>query len=57
MSFNPYHSTRKAPIKIAESLRMAILFPEAAMRVKRPAEPFIDVVMEENVSDYAVMLE
>lgn len=34
-----------------ESLRIATLFPDAAMRVKRPADPFICVVMEENVSD------
>jgi hypothetical protein len=36
---------------IPESFKIATLFPEAAMRVKRPAEPFICVVIEENVSD------
>lgn len=36
---------------IPESFNMATLFPEAAMRVRRPAEPFICVVIEENVSD------
>jgi hypothetical protein len=33
-----------------ESFRIAILLPEAAIRVRRPAEPFIWVVMEEKVS-------
>lgn len=35
-----------------ESFRTATLFPDAAIRVNRPAEPFIWVVMEEKVSDY-----
>lgn len=34
-----------------DSLRMATLLPEAAMRVRRPADPFIWVPMEEKVSD------
>lgn len=37
---------------IAESFKMATLLPEAAIRVRRPAEPFICVVMEENVFDW-----
>lgn len=36
-----------------DSLRMATLLPEAAMRVKRPAEPLSWVDMEEKVSDCA----
>lgn len=35
---------------IPDSLRMATLFPLAAMRVNRPAEPFICVPIVENVS-------
>ena len=31
---------------------MATLFPEAAILVNRPAEPFIWEAMEEKVSDY-----
>ena len=37
-----------------DSFRTATLFPDAAIRVKRLAEPFICVVMEENVSDYMI---
>lgn len=37
---------------IAESFSTAILFPLAAMRPSLVAEPFIEVVMVENVSDY-----
>lgn len=33
-----------------DSLRTATLLPEAAMRVRRPAEPLRDVEKEENVS-------
>lgn len=35
-----------------DNFKMATLFPEAAIRVSRPAEPRICVVMEENVSDW-----
>ncbi|KAG7138520.1 hypothetical protein HYQ46_008315 [Verticillium longisporum] len=35
-----------------DSFRMATLFPEAAMRPMREADPLRDVDMEENVSDY-----
>lgn len=38
-----------------ESFRMATLFPAAAMRPSRPAEPFSCVDMEENVSDCCVL--
>jgi hypothetical protein len=37
---------------IPESLRIATLLPEAAMRVRRPADPFIDEDIEENVLDW-----
>lgn len=42
---------KKAAMIIPASLRIATLFPEAAIRVRRDAEPRIWVVMEENVSD------
>ncbi|CAG8972558.1 hypothetical protein HYALB_00011408 [Hymenoscyphus albidus] len=35
-----------------DSLNIATLFPLAAIRPSRPAEPFRLVLMEENVSDY-----
>ena len=35
----------------ADSLKMAILLPEAAARPRRPAEPFSCVDMDEKVSD------
>ena len=38
-------------MSIPDSFSIATLFPEAAMRPSRPAEPFRDVDMEENVSD------
>lgn len=41
---------------IPDSFRIATLLPDAAIRVNRPAEPFICVVMEENVSDYHLVL-
>lgn len=34
-----------------DNFRIATLFPDAAIRVSRPAEPRICVVMEEKVSD------
>lgn len=40
---------------IADSFRIAILLPEAAMRVKRVAEPFICEPMDEKVSDVLSM--
>lgn len=39
------------PMMMPASLKTATLFPEAAMRVKRPAEPLSWLDMEENVSD------
>lgn len=43
---------RKAPTRMPESFRMATLFPDAAIRPNRPADPFSCDDMEENVSDY-----
>lgn len=40
------------PTRMPDSFRTATLFPDAAMRVRRPAEPLMDVDMEENVSDW-----
>src|SRR3569833_13305 len=37
-----------------DSLRMATLFPDAAMRVSRPADPLSCVDMDEKVSDYRI---
>lgn len=34
-----------------DNFKIATLFPDAAIRVNRPAEPRICVVMEEKVSD------
>lgn len=39
-----------------ESFIMATLLPDAAMRVRRVAEPLIWVVMEEKVSDWAARI-
>jgi hypothetical protein len=36
------------------SLRMATLFPDAAILPSRPADPFKEVLMEEKVSDYGM---
>lgn len=36
---------------MADSFNIATLFPDAAIRVSRPAEPFICVPMVEKVSD------
>lgn len=38
-------------MRIADSFRIATLFPAAAMRPRRPAEPVREVRMEEKVSD------
>jgi hypothetical protein len=36
-----------------ESLRIATLFPAAAIRPSRPADPFKVTLIEEKVSDYS----
>jgi len=43
--------TNTPPTIIPDSFRIATLFPLAAMRPSRPAEPFREVDMEENVSE------
>lgn len=40
-----------AAMRIPDSLSIATLLPEAAIRPSRLADPFICVVMDENVSD------
>lgn len=47
------HNTSTPPIIIPDNLRIATLFPDAAIRPRREAEPFKEVDMEENVSDYS----
>lgn len=44
------------PIRMADNLRMATLFPAAAMRPIRPAELVKEVRIEEKVSDYLLFL-
>jgi hypothetical protein len=39
------------PMIMPANLNIATLFPEAAIRPRRPADPFKDVLMEEKVSD------
>jgi hypothetical protein len=46
------YSSITAAMIIPESLRMATLFPDCAMRPRRLAEPFRVVLKEENVSDW-----
>lgn len=46
------HSAITTPIMIPASLKIATLFPAAAIRPNRPAEPFRDVLIDEKVSDY-----
>lgn len=41
-----------APIIIPESFNIATLLPDAAILPSRPADPFKDVLIEENVSDW-----
>lgn len=45
------HNNTKTPMIIPASLSMATLFPDAAILPSRPADPFNEVLMEENVSD------
>jgi hypothetical protein len=45
------HSTSTTPMIMPASLRIATLFPDAAILPSRPAEPFKEVLMEEKVSD------
>jgi hypothetical protein len=49
------HSAIATPIMIPASLSIATLFPAAAIRPNRPAEPLRDVLIEEKVSDYELV--
>ncbi len=51
---NPHiiHNAITTAMMIPDSLNMATLFPAAAIRPNRPAEPLRDVLIEEKVSDY-----
>jgi hypothetical protein len=40
---------------IPESFNIATLFPDAAIRPNRLADPFKDVLIEEKVSDYTTL--
>ena len=46
------HSTTTTPTIIPASFKIATLFPCCAIRVMRPAEPFIEVDIEEKTSFY-----
>jgi hypothetical protein len=46
------HNAITTAIMIPDSLNIATLFPAAAMRPSRPAEPLRDVLIDEKVSDY-----
>jgi hypothetical protein len=46
------HSAITTAIMIPASLNIATLFPAAAIRPNRPAEPLSDVPIDEKVSDY-----
>jgi hypothetical protein len=46
------YSTSTVPMIMPDNLKIATLFPLAAMRPSRPAEPLRLVLMEEKVSDY-----
>jgi hypothetical protein len=48
------HNNTTTPIIMPASLRMATLFPDAAILPSRPADPFKEVPMEEKVSDYGM---
>lgn len=52
---NPHHSTTTTPIIIPANLNIATLFPCCAIRPSRPAEPFIELVIEEKTSDYITL--
>ena len=47
------YSTSTTPMIIPASLNTATLFPDAAMRPRRPAEPLRDVLKFEKVSDWS----
>lgn len=47
----PHHSTTTTPTIIPANLNIATLFPCCAMRPRRPAEPLMEVVIEEKTSD------
>lgn len=49
------HKAITAPMIIPLSLNIATLFPLAAMRPRRLADPFRDVLIEENVSEVLSM--
>jgi hypothetical protein len=46
------HNTKIVPIIMPASLRMATLFPDAAILPSRPADPFKEPLIEEKVSDW-----
>lgn len=46
------HNPNTVPIIIPANLKIATLFPDAAILPNLLADPFNDVLIEENVSDY-----
>ena len=46
------HNASTTPMIMPANLRMATLFPDAAILPSLPADPFREVLMEEKVSFY-----